>query len=262
MRGLREQTRARLLEVFKSLNLHEPGAVLLCDKLALRTVSSACKVSDIMEEGITLVESLDIQRQPLREFAAVYLVTPTVAAVNMMLEDYANPRAPMYGDVHVLFTSHLPDALMNKIKVSPLVQRIKTFRELNLEFLAIESGAFTLDAPEAMSNIFSPSSTTSVPEQHRIASQLATLFATYGEMPYIRFAAKGHPSSSSLAYIVQDKLEMLAQGGAFANQRSRSERPTLLVVDRTIDPLAPLLHEYSYQARWRHLLACRVRLSE
>lgn len=255
MRGLREQTRARVLETFRSLHIHEPGGVLLCDKLALRAVSCACRVSEIMEEGITLVEALEIQRQPIREFAAVYLITPTVAAVNMMLDDFADPRNPKYGDVHILFTSHLPDALLAKIKTSPVVQRVKSLRELNFEYLAIESGAFTLDAPEALASIFAPSSTTAVPEQHKVASQLSTLFAMYGEMPYVRFAAKGHPASSSLAYIVQEKLDRLGHtSGCFAKQPRGADRPTLLIVDRTVDPLAPLLHEYSYQAMIHDLL--------
>ena len=256
MRGLREQTRSRMLEVFRSLHIHDPGGVLLCDKLALRAVSCACRVSEIMEEGITLVESLDIKRQPIREFAAVYLITPTVAAVNMMLADFADPRNPAYGDVHILFTSHLPDALLAKVKTSPIVGRVKTFRELNFEYLAIESGAFTLDAPDALASVFSPSSTAAVPEQHKAAAQLSTLFAMYGEMPYVRFAAKGHPSSSSFAYIVQEKLERLGQAsGCFARAGTRStDRPTLLIVDRTIDTLAPLLHEYSYQAMIHDLL--------
>jgi hypothetical protein len=253
-RGLREMTRARILEIFKSLEIHEPGGVLVCDKLALRVVSSACRVSEIMEEGITLVEALEIERQPLREFAAIYLITPTVDSVNAMLSDYRDPRNPRYGEVHVLFTSHLPDALLGKIKASGLVSRIKTFRELSFEYLAIESGAFTLDAPDAMSSIFSPASTKAVPEQHRIASQLATLFGMYGEMPYVRFGAKGHPSSSSLAYIVQEKLERLGAASGCFKGRPRGERPTLLIIDRTLDPLAPLLHEYSYQAMVHDLL--------
>lgn len=257
MRGLREQTRARMLEIFKSLNINDPpGGVLLCDKLALRAVSCACRVSEIMEEGITLVEALEIVRQPIHEFAAVYLITPTVASVNMMLDDFKDPKNPMYGDVHILFTSHLPDALLNKIKTSGIVARVKNFRELNFEYLAIESSAFTLDVADAMVNIFSPSSTTAVPEQHKVAAQLSTLFAMYGEMPYVRFASKGHPSSSSLAYLVQEKLERLGtMSGCFTeSSRAKAERPTLLILDRTIDPLAPLLHEYSYQAMIHDLL--------
>jgi hypothetical protein len=159
--------------------------------------------------------------------------------------------------VHILFTSSLPDSLLNKIKMSGLVSRVKTFRELNFEYLAIESGAFVLDAPDAMPAIYAPSSTNAVPEQHRMATQLSTLFAMYGEMPYVRFAAKGHPSASSLAYIVQEKLERLGQiSGCFNPQpgKPRAERPTLLIVDRSIDPLAPLLHEYSYQAMIHDLL--------
>lgn len=253
MRGLRSQTRGRILDVLKSLHLGAPG-VLLCDKLALRAISSVLRVSEITEEGITLVEALETSRQPLRNFPAVYLITPTVESVNAMIADFADPRNPMYGEVHVLFTSHLPDALLAKIKAAAVVARVKTFQELNFEYVATEAQAFSLEVPDTLGAIYTPGTTAAVPAQHRIADKLATLFAMYGQMPYIRFAAKGHPCAQTVAQLVQDKLERLSAATALFSKGRASERPTLLIVDRTLDPLAPVLHEYSYQAMIQDLL--------
>ncbi len=35
----------------------------------------------------------------------IYLVTPTLETVNRILKDFADPKKPRYGDVHLFFLS-------------------------------------------------------------------------------------------------------------------------------------------------------------
>lgn len=35
----------------------------------------------------------------------IYLVTPTLETINLILRDFANPKKPRYGDVHLFFLS-------------------------------------------------------------------------------------------------------------------------------------------------------------
>jgi hypothetical protein len=81
------------------------------------------------------VENLGITRQPLPSADAIYFLTPCEDSVNRLIEDFKDPKEPQYGTVHLFFSSTLPQALFTKLKSSNVVSRVKTFKELNLEFI-------------------------------------------------------------------------------------------------------------------------------
>ena len=198
----------------------------------------------------------------------LYFITPTVESVNRMLHDYRDKKSPKYGKAHLYFTSHLSDALLLKIKASPLIKTVASFKELNLEFLAAEGNAFTLDSPQSLPLLYaedsSPDATRAKEqEHHRIANMLVTVCATLGELPHVRFdgtrtdAGTPREAAASVARILQDKLEALRANptsGFPSRHLGDDERPTLLLLERSFDVVSPLLHEYTYQAMVHDLL--------
>lgn len=253
--GIRKVTQRRLLDEINAIKLHGvSGSVMIVDKLGRRVLSAVCRLSEVLDAGITSFEPIEDDRASYPDFGAIYFIAPSVASINAMLDDFKDPRNPKYGQAHVLLTSHLPDALMAKIKASPILNRVGTLMEVNVEFIAMEAHVFSVDTPDSLTSIFRPRSLNVDNELHTIADRLCTVFATYKEFPYIRYMAKGHPSTQSLAYIIQEKLEKLGRAtGCFSGSRT-SDRPTLLVLDRTVDCVAPVIHEYSYQAMINDLL--------
>ena len=112
---------------------------------------------DIMEDGVTLVENLTIGRQPLPHLDALYFVTPTEESVKNIIKDFSKPSTPQYNDVHLVFTSRVSDALMMKIKnCSLLLSRVKTFKELYLEYLANESQCFHFNMNTSINDLCVP----------------------------------------------------------------------------------------------------------
>jgi syntaxin-binding protein 1 len=59
---------------------------------------------DIMERRVTIVENLYKSRQPFPEMDVVYFITPTQTSINALLADFADPRKPKYGNVHIVFS--------------------------------------------------------------------------------------------------------------------------------------------------------------
>jgi syntaxin-binding protein 1 len=226
-------------------------------------------MSELLEENVHLVENITmkqpngdyLRRQPLKAMTAVYFLTPTVESVNRLIADYRDKRNPMYGACHLFFSSRLSDALLAKIKASPVIGVVAGFKEINLELACIESNAFVLDSPQSLPRLFAPDETPAateakLQEQHRLAAMIATLCTTLGEMPHIRYSA-ARPVSSSVAAILQQKLVELSKPGSSFPTRNLSdaERPTLLIVDRSHDPLSPLLHEFTYQGMVNDVLS-------
>lgn len=50
----------------------------------------------------------------------IYLVAPSAETINLILKDFADPRRPQYGGVHLFFLSKVSDALVNKLGKDPV----------------------------------------------------------------------------------------------------------------------------------------------
>ncbi|RKO98829.1 hypothetical protein CXG81DRAFT_4871, partial [Caulochytrium protostelioides] len=252
--------RARLLEDMIQ-TVRPPGKwkILVVDPTTMRILTSVLKMPDITANDVTLVEDITRQRQPYPQKEAIYFLSPTHESVTALVDDFLGGR-PAYGRAHIFFTSSLPDRLFDKIKRCP-ASLIGTFKELNVDFMALESRVFTFEQPNALAKLFNPQATSVLNhELEGISKRLVNLLATIGEYPYIRFvdpAGSGGTRASlnsKFANMVQDELEALKKLDPDFPPKSPYPPAILLVCDRTVDAAAPLLHEFTYQAMVHDLL--------
>ena len=253
---LKDITKSAILEMVRSVN---PGTdrwkVLVVDQLTVKILSSACTLSDVTDEQVMIIESLEKDRQPMPDTDVLYFLEPTAQSVDKMLEDFSSK--PKYAGVHIFFTSRVPDDLISKMKRSvQFISRVRALREVQLEFLSHESQVFLLNMPGSFRELYasSPGAAPGTPPPHGmlnavwedIALRLTTAMITMNEFPTIRHM-KGNQNSMSVATKVYDKLrdhKTTAPGWS-----PNSDSPaTLVIVDRSYDALAPLMHEYTYQA--------------
>lgn len=151
--SLRLLTQHRLLQdvvraAIQNKVFRESTFYMVVDNQALAVIDSACEITDLHENKITLVEKLELSRKPYPEKDVIYLVSATGASIKKIIQDFSDAKVPQYGAVHLFFLSRVSPALFDLLSgCKELVRRIRNFREVNTNFLFHDSHTFLLSPP-------------------------------------------------------------------------------------------------------------------
>ncbi|TSL61140.1 Syntaxin-binding protein 3 [Bagarius yarrelli] len=193
--------------------------IMMLDSFTTRLLSSCCKMSDLMSEGITIVEDLFKNREPVLEMKAIYFMSPTVQCVDAFINDFK--LKPKYKSAYIYFTDYCPDELFNKMKLF-CAKHIKVCKEINISFLPLEAQS--------------------------ISDQIVSLCATLDEYPGVRYRKDSVGDYAKLlAELVDNKLARHYELDENSKKKEKTQAQ-LIIVDRGFDPVSPILHELTYQA--------------
>ena len=242
--------------------------VLIVDPVTMPVVSASCGMSDLTNEGVSLVENLAQGREPQRHLDAVYFISPSLTSLQALCADFADKdkERRLYARAHVFFSSPISPAHLATLKqCRGLVESLATLAELNLEYLTKDMHTFTTGQPGALQTFFGSdaSRVQSVSAAaETAATRLATLLASLREFPTIRYKDRGvdgAAGSSPAANVAQRLYRMMLalmnrSSSASENASENDGVPRfgstcdVLVLDRACDPVAPLAREWTYEA--------------
>ncbi|KAI8571738.1 hypothetical protein RHMOL_Rhmol01G0142300 [Rhododendron molle] len=265
----RQVSRERLLyEMVRSSKTGDSRSswkVLIMDKVTVKVMSCSCKMADITDEGVSLVEDLFRRRQPLPSMDAIYFIQPSKENIVMFLSDMSG-REPLYKKAFVYFSSPIPKELVSRIKNdTSVLPRIGALREMNLEYFSMDSQGYVTDQERALEDLFGEDVENSRKFDtclNVMATRIATVFASLKEFPSVRYrAAKSLDSSTMTTFrdLVPTKLAAAVWNFISTYKSSipnfpQTETCELLILDRSVDQIAPVIHEWTYDAMCHDLL--------
>uniref|UniRef100_A0A0E0G8D2 SNARE-interacting protein KEULE n=1 Tax=Oryza nivara TaxID=4536 RepID=A0A0E0G8D2_ORYNI len=206
-----------------------------------------------------LVEDLYMRRQPLPLMDAIYFIQPTKENIRIFMSDMSG-KIPLYKN------SPVQRELVAQIKKDSNVRaRIGALSEMNLEYFAIDSQGFTTDHDKALEELFSENAEGSLKYNsclNMMATRIATVFASMREFPRVHYRVARTIDASTLTTLrdlAPTKLaagvwNCLARFKAMIPEFPQTETCELLIVDRSIDQIAPIIHEWTYDAMCHDLL--------
>ncbi|KDO67950.1 hypothetical protein CISIN_1g0060291mg [Citrus sinensis] len=136
--------------------------------------------------------------------------------------------------------------------------------QMNLEYFAIDSQGFVTDDERALEELFGDEENSRRGDAclNVMASRIATVFASLREFPLVRYrAAKSLDTMTMTTFsdLIPTKLAAGVWNCLMKYKQSienfpQTETCDLLILDRSVDQVAPIIHEWTYDAICRDLL--------
>ncbi|KAL5339021.1 Sec1-like protein [Aspergillus crustosus] len=237
----------------------EDWKVLVVDEASRKLIDNAVKEDDILNLNVTNIEQIEERRQSNQPIDALYILSALPHIVDCVLADFERRR---YRKSYLVWTSFLDPGLRARLDRSQMAQeQIAGFQTISIDYYPRESRLVTFRDPWSFPILFHPGCNNLIREHlATLAHKTVSLCATLGEYPIIRYyrpRAPTHEASvlcSHLARFVQEELDQFAQFNGGFPPPSPRPRGVLLIVDRSMDLFAPLIHEFTYQSMAHDLL--------
>ncbi|KAL1874782.1 hypothetical protein VTK73DRAFT_136 [Phialemonium thermophilum] len=233
--------------------------VLVIDEATKRILDNVVKEDDILHQNIANIERIEERREMNPTMDAIYFLSPQPHIVDCLIADFEKQR---YRRAFLVWAGVLDPQLRRRIESNPISQRqIAGFEFLLVDFFPRESHLVTFRDPWSFPVLYHPACNHLVREHmETLARKITSICVSLGEYPKVRYYRPRnatHEASvlcSHLARFVQEELDNYAQWNRdFPPQTSRPQG-VLVITDRSMDLIAPLLHEFTYQAMAHDLL--------
>lgn len=248
------------------------SVILVLDEYTIKMISIYIKMIELLECGVSNIEKLDLKRKKFDKMHAIYFINPKEESIEKIIADFSDKKAPQYKRLHILCCTNFPSHLMEKLaKNQEIMSKLRSVFEFNQDFMALERNIFSFEMSSAFPTIYSKKSS-SEKTINEIAHRLVTVIANIQNfwsidilfqkpLPENNFAE----FSSSIASKFKEGLLNLLKNLKKSNSNildKEAGKITVLILDRSIDALTPLVHDFYYQPMLYDLLDIKNNVCE
>lgn len=253
-----DEQRDILINTIKNITAGD-WKILVVDKDSKKIIDNVVKEDDILNHNIANIESIEDRREANPTMDAIYILSPQPHIVDCLMADIERKR---YQRAFLVWTAVLDPQLRRRIDGSALAkQAIAGFETLSIDFFPRESHLVTFRDPWSFPILYHPSCNGLIRKHMQdLAQKITGLCVTLGEYPKVRYYRPQNPIheasvlSSHLARFISEELDEYAQWNPNFPPPSSRPQGVLIVTDRSMDLMAPLVHEFTYQAMAHDLL--------
>lgn len=228
-------------------------AVLILDDKTMKFMEPI-SMSQLTEWGVTAVVNVKYQREPIR-LTPIYFLSPSSESVQSFINDWENARFQQYNiPVHLFFSAVVEKPLIDRIVHSKVSGYLKTFASVSM-FQVVGSHSYLVDAPENILSVLyhEPNADVRRAVLKKMANQVASMFIMFRMNPQIVYSSSSPNNicTEFKNFVVQMYNEIKE---SIANYEEEEERPLFMIVDRSVDPLAPAMYDLHYESAMYDLL--------
>mmetsp|Transcript_5335 Transcript_5335/g.13525 ORF Transcript_5335/g.13525 Transcript_5335/m.13525 type:complete len:607 (+) Transcript_5335:274-2094(+) len=225
---------------------------LLLDKETTVIVSMVFSRSKVLEKEVFLFQRLDAERRgQMLHLKALVFLRPTRENIELLAKELHDPK---FGEYHLFFSNVLTNDAVRTLAQADEFELVKQIHEFYADFYSLTPCTFSLQLPA--------NSALTTPLADRTRDGLFALLLALKKKPAIRYQLSSHDAGHIAALLSQhiDQHQETLDFGP--SSRQDDVPPLLLILDRTDDPLTPLLNQWTYQAMVHELLGIRNNLVE
>uniref|UniRef100_A0A0K0E3S1 Vacuolar protein sorting-associated protein 45 n=1 Tax=Strongyloides stercoralis TaxID=6248 RepID=A0A0K0E3S1_STRER len=232
---------ASQLYIDEMIRLTGPGMkILLMDKETTSIVSCSFSQSELMQKEVYLFERIDTIniRDSVKYIKAIVFVRPTFKNVQFLIEELKNPKYSLY---YIFFSNFIPKTEIKQLARYDNNEVVRDLHEFFLDSIPLSTNLLTLGIPNCYTiknGLFE------INEEYlnRAIEMLTACSLSFKRKPIVRYQR----NSKNCARLAEgiDKL------------RSREEHlfescnddVLILILERSEDPITPLLNQWTYEA--------------
>ena len=212
--------------------------VLILDDKGMKILSKFLTVSEAINMGLLSLESISLERQPFKNYSAIYYISPSENSIKKIIKDFKDEKKRLYKYAHIFFTDPVPENKLVKLCEKNVINRILTCKEVNLNFLTLDSNLYNFGSVYNFNSLY---------QLYKFNEDTAIYESTIDILFSICTLMELYPN---IIYFVLDKnCKKLATD---LNKRlskyfkSKEKNGILLINSRLMDLTAPLNYDMTY----------------
>ena len=226
--------------------------VLILDEKSSHLISNYFSMSDLISKGLFSIELLRKQRKPFESYQAIYIISNTPESIDLLVKDFdynsdEREHFNFYKNCHVYLIDPLTKNknIFNSMLNPYFLSRIKTFKEIFFDFIAIDKNLYYFGQEFNFNPIYQLFFLNDNQIQNNICiKKLYSICLVTQTFPNIIYFIH----DSNCKYIAENLSQRLET--YYTNHKKIVKNGTLLITSRLLDLPGPIQFDMNYD----HLL--------